>query len=55
MILVKTNTFPAVQVLACRVETDLIAQRQAKLLRKRLTRPEETEGCNVGYHRGYQG
>jgi len=52
MILVKTNTFPAVQVLVCRVETDLMAQRQAKLLRKCLTRPEETKGRNVGHRCG---
>jgi len=52
MILVKTNTFPAVQVLVCRVETDLMAQRQAKLRRKRHTRPEETERCNVGHRCG---
>ncbi len=41
-----------VQVPACRVETDLIAQRQAKLLRKRHTRPEETKGRNVGHRCG---
>jgi len=38
----KTNTFQAAQVLVCRVETALTAQRQAKLLRKYHTRPEET-------------
>lgn len=38
----KTSTFQAAQVLVCRVETALTAQRQAKMLRKRHTRPEET-------------
>jgi len=48
----KTNVFQTVQVLAYGIETDRIAQRQAKLLRKRHTRSEETERCHVGHHRG---